>query len=38
MILRLTAAGALEAERHFRKVADYRELSKPVAALPRGAS
>jgi putative transposase len=33
MILRWTAAGVLEAERHFRKVAGYRALPKLVAAL-----
>lgn len=33
MILRWTAAGALEAERSFRKVAGYRALPKLVAAL-----
>jgi hypothetical protein len=34
MILRWTAAGVLEAERHFRKVAGYRALPKLAAALP----
>ena len=33
MILRWTAAGVLEAERRFRKVAGYRALPKLVAAL-----
>jgi putative transposase len=33
MILRWTAAGVLEAERSFRKVAGYRALPKLVAAL-----
>ena len=33
MILRWTAAGVLEAERHFRKVAAYRALPKLAAAL-----
>ncbi len=33
MILRWTAAGVLEAERHFRKIAGYRALPKLVAAL-----
>jgi putative transposase len=33
MILRWTAAGVLEAERNFRKVAGYRSLPKLVAAL-----
>jgi hypothetical protein len=33
MILRWTAAGVLEAEHHFRKVAGYRALPKLVAAL-----
>jgi hypothetical protein len=33
MILRWTAAGVLEAERHFRKVAGYRALPKLVAVL-----
>ena len=33
MILRWTAAGVLEAERHFRKVAGYRSLPKLLAAL-----
>jgi hypothetical protein len=33
MILRWTAAGVLEAERHFRKVAGYRALPRLVAAL-----
>jgi len=33
MILRWTAAGVLEAERHFRKVAGCRALSKLVAGL-----
>jgi putative transposase len=33
MILRWTAAGVLEAERHFRKLAGYRALPKLVAAL-----
>jgi hypothetical protein len=33
MILRWTAAGVLEAERHFRKVAGYRAIPKLVAAL-----
>ncbi len=33
MILRWTAAGVLEAERHFRKVAGHRVLPKLVAAL-----
>lgn len=33
MILRWTAAGVLEAERHFRKVAGYRALPKLLAAL-----
>jgi putative transposase len=33
MILRWTAAGVLEAERHFRKVAGYRAIPKLTAAL-----
>jgi putative transposase len=33
MILRWTAAGVLEAERHFRKVAGYRGLPRLAAAL-----
>src|SRR5215831_6652095 len=33
MILRWTAAGVLDAERHFRKIAGYRALSKLVGAL-----
>lgn len=33
MILRWTAAGALEAERNFRRVAGYRGLPKLIAAL-----
>jgi putative transposase len=33
MILRWTAAGVLEAERHFRRVAGYRGLPKLVVAL-----
>jgi len=33
MILRWTAAGVLEAERHFRKVVGYRSLPKLDAAL-----
>jgi putative transposase len=33
MILRWTAAGVLEAERHFRKIAGYRALPKLVSAL-----
>jgi putative transposase len=33
MILRWTAAGVLEAERHFRKIASHRALPKLVAAL-----
>jgi transposase-like protein len=33
MILRWTAAGVLEAERHFNKIAGYRALPKLVAAL-----
>jgi putative transposase len=33
MILRWTAAGVLEAERHFRKIAGHRALPKLVAAL-----
>ena len=33
MILRWAAAGALEAERHFRKVAGYRALPRLAAAL-----
>ena len=33
MILRWTAAGVLEAERHFRKITGYRALPKLVAAL-----
>jgi hypothetical protein len=33
MILRWTAAGVLEAERDFRKIAGYRALPKLVAAL-----
>jgi transposase-like protein len=33
MILRWTAAGVLEAERHFRKVVGYRSLAKLDAAL-----
>jgi hypothetical protein len=33
MILRWTAAGVLEAERHFRKVAGYRALPRLVVVL-----
>jgi len=33
MILRWTAAGVLEAERHFNKIAGYRALPELVAAL-----
>lgn len=33
MILRWTAAGVLEAERHFRKIVGYRSLAKLDAAL-----
>ncbi len=33
MVLRWTAAGVLEAERHFRKIVGYRGLPKLVAAL-----
>jgi hypothetical protein len=33
MILRWIAAGALEAERNFRKITGYRALPKLVAAL-----
>jgi putative transposase len=33
MILRWTAAGVLEAERHFRKVAGYRAIPKLITAL-----
>src|SRR5579864_1243645 len=33
MVLRWTAAGVLEAERHFHKVAGYRAIPKLVAAL-----
>ena len=33
MILRWTAAGVLEAERHFRKIAGYRALPRLAAAL-----
>lgn len=33
MVLRWTAAGVLEAERHFRKIIGYRALPKLVAAL-----
>jgi hypothetical protein len=33
MFLRWTAAGVLEAERSFRKVAGYRALPKLAAAL-----
>jgi putative transposase len=33
MILRWTAAGVVEAERHFRKIAGYRNLAKLEAAL-----
>ncbi len=33
MVLRWTAAGVLDAERHFRKIAGYRALPKLVAAL-----
>ena len=33
MILRWTAAGVLEAERHFRKVTGYRAIPKLIAAL-----
>lgn len=33
MILRWTAAGVLEAERHFRKITGYRALPKLAAAL-----
>lgn len=38
MILRWTAAGVLEAERHFRKVAGYRGLPRLalVDTLSRG--
>jgi putative transposase len=33
MVLRWTAAGVLEAERGFRKIAGYRALLKLIAAL-----
>jgi putative transposase len=33
MVLRWTAAGVLEAQRHFRKIIGYRALPKLVAAL-----
>jgi putative transposase len=33
MVSRWTAAGALEAERHFRKITGYRALPKLVAPL-----
>jgi hypothetical protein len=33
MILRWTAAGVFEAERHFRKVAGYRALPRLAAVL-----
>ena len=33
MILRWTAAGVLEAERHFRRIAGYQGISKLVTAL-----
>jgi len=33
MILRWTAAGVLEAERSFRKIAGYRSLPKLISAL-----
>jgi hypothetical protein len=33
MILRWTAAGVLEAERNFRKIAGYRSLGKLDAVL-----
>lgn len=33
MILRWTAAGVLEAERHFRKIVGYRALPKLISAL-----
>jgi hypothetical protein len=33
MILKWTAAGVLEAERHFRKIADHRSRPKLVAAF-----
>ena len=33
MILRWTAAGVLEAEHHFRKVARYRALPRMAAVL-----
>ena len=33
MILRWTAAGVLEAQRHFRKVAAYRALPRLAAVL-----
>jgi hypothetical protein len=33
MILRWTAAGVLEAERNFRKIAGYRNLGKLETAL-----
>jgi hypothetical protein len=35
MILRWTAAGVLEAERHFRKVAGYRGLPKAGCGVAR---
>jgi hypothetical protein len=33
MVLRWTAAGVLEAERHFHKVAGYRAIPKLVATM-----
>jgi putative transposase len=33
MVLRWTAAGVLEAERHFHKVAGYRVIPKLVATM-----
>jgi hypothetical protein len=33
MIVRWTAAGVLEAERHFRKVVGYRAIPKLITAL-----
>lgn len=35
MALRWTAAGMLEAERHFRKIIGYRDLATLVLAIER---
>ena len=35
MALRWTAAGILEAERHFRRITGYRDLAKLAVAVER---